>query len=331
MSRLLISSEEELRDNTGVSMALTVDNLKPHLTFSRAEDEIIHVLGDTLYDDLVTAYDEDALSEDMEKLLPYVQKPLANLAVYYYMQEGGITISNEGVTTNRDKAAYQWQQEKGERFYLDTAYQALDRLIRFLLVNKADYPHWDGSAYHAAEQGALINSAEGFQQYVNIRKSYRTYRALLPVLLNCEDKYLRPLMGDTLIDALKAAVKADDLDADEKLLMKRLEPCLAFLTMAEAVEDLNMELTGDGAYLFSLKANTDNIKQQETPAAAQLAQAALRYRGKGEAFLKDLHEYLNANATESKYASFFNSDKYTAPGTSSTYTQDENSNLWNGL
>jgi len=333
MNKLLITSEEELRGLTGVSVALTIENLSPHLSFSRAEDAIIHVLGDTLYENLVTAYADDGFTSEpeLEKLLPYVQKPLANLAVYHYMQEGGIHISNEGVTTNRDKAAFQWQHEKGENFYLDTAYDGLDRLIKFLLVNKSDYPNWDGSAYHAAEQGALLNSADALQRYVNISTSYRTYRALLPVLLNCEDIFIRPLLGDTLIDAIKTEVKDDNASADHKLLLKRIEPALAFLTMGEGLEDLNMEVTGDGAFRYSLRTNVGNIREKQAPETADLTRAAERFRAKGQGWLKDLREYLDQNASPTKYASYYNSPQYTAPGASNTYTQNEDSNVWNGL
>lgn len=330
--KLLIKSEAELKSYTGVSVALSITSMQSHLRHSRAEQAVKGILGESLYENLLDAYDEASMTPAQEALLPYAQRPLAALAVYSYMQEGSIHIADGGITTNRDKAAFQWQQEKGERYYLQSAYDALDLLIEFLLKNRDDYD-WSGSDFDLLQQGALVPDTSTFQRYVNINQSYRTYRAVQAVLLNAEDQYLRPLLTDTLTDELKVAIKEGTTSADDKALLRYVQPALCYLTMADAIQDLNMELSGDGAYLHSLRATSNaNIVERQKPGTNELDRAAERLRQRGQDWLEKTRTFLNANASSTKYSSYYNSSQYSDPAASSqSYTQDTDSNLYNAL
>jgi len=332
--KILIKTEDELKSFTGVSTALSIESMKPHLAFSWSEDEVIKVLGPTLYDNLLTAYTDETLEEvanaSLKGLLPHVQKPLASLSVYSFMQEGGVSIEDQGITANRDRSAFQWQQLKAEDYYIDSAYRSLDRLIKFLLSNAADYADWTDTAYHNLQKDLLIASPSVFSEYVNIKDSYRTFIALLPVLRQSELNYISPAISVTYFAALKASLS--NPSADDKLVLDYLKPALAFLTMADALNDLNLDYTGDGAYVHSLKANTENIKEKSKPKAEDLGRAALRFKAKGEDKLAQLKAYLDGAASSTKYPLYFASDLYESEEDAEILrAQPTVSNLYNAL
>ena len=330
--KILINTEDELKQLTGVSMALSIESLTPHLAFSWAEDQLIAILGQELYESLLNAYADATLEQDanakLKALLHYAQKPLAALAVYSFMQEGGVMISDQGITADRDRSAFQWQQVKAEKHYLENAYRALDRLITFLLANKGDYPTWADTAYHFSQGSLLIPSPALFNEHINIRSSYRTFVALIPHLRQVQERQIASLLGDAFLADVLAKIE----DEKYKDLLKYLRPALAFLSMAEAIEVIHIELTGDGALLYSLRTNVGNIQEQHAPASSELARSALRYQERGRSWLQDLRAHLNANASAEKYPLYFTSDQYEDPALQGqSYQQDFNSNLFNGL
>lgn len=325
----LIKTEAELKSFTGVSIALHVETLIPHLEKSKAEDLIIDILGSPTYDSLLSQYWNDTLSTANEALLPYAQKALANLAVYYFLQEGGVMISDRGTTTDRNETAFQWQHKKAETFYLNAGYDALDRLIKFLIANTDDYANWSKEEYLGHQGNSLLNSVELFQQYVNINSSYRSYKRLLPTLKMVEETQIRDLITPGIHDALLAKSTFND---DDKNLLIYIRPAIAHLVIAEALGSLNFEITGDGAFIYSLRSTVRNIQRSESPSEDALALQAQNFRTKGLSYLTRLENFLNENASENLYADYFNSSNYQEPDSSITaQTQTTDAKVFNAL
>lgn len=327
----LFKTVAEIKAYTGASMALSLESLSPHLSFSWAEDEVLKVLGQDLYDLLLEKYDADQLNdagnEALKALLPYVQKPLANLGIYSYMQEGGVSIEDEGVMGNREKAAFQWQQLKAESFYLEASYQGLDRLINFLLKNAGDYEEWTDTVYHSIQKDLLVNSPALFNQSVNIRGSYRTFVALLPNLQFVESKYVSPTLGASYLAALKVDLESDD----SKAVLALLRPAICFLTMAETIMDNDLELTANGVYVHSLRSNTENIQQKEPAKVDKLQLAVARFKSRGEAALEEVRNFLNSNASASKYQEYYNTEYESEEDLTALRAQSTDGKVFNGL
>ena len=102
--------------------------------------------------------------------------------------------------------------------------------------------------------------------------------------------------------------------------------------MAEAITDLNIDISADGAFQHSLKANTRNVKEKNPAREDDLERYRVQMQKRGAQWLERCRKYLNAQASATTFATFFESDLYEDPSASSeTYTQDENSNVFNGL
>mgnify|MGYP000672281949 CR=1 FL=1 len=331
---ILIKTEQEFKAFTGVSVSLSIETLTPHLSYSFAEDEIIKITGDTLYRELLVKYNDGTIDNpengDQKALLPYVQKPLASLAVYSYMQEGGVSIEDQGIIVDRDKTAFQWQQNKAEKHYLESAYQSLDRLISYLITNKEKFSSWQDTLYHNIQDGLLVNSPREFDKYVAIKSSYRTYGAMLSVMSQVETRFIKPVLGEGLFTSLKGDLV--DPSPDNLALLQFIKPAVCHLTIADSIEDLNFEISGNGAFVHSLRTNVGNIKESARPQAFDLNSFSVKHKKKGEEWLSLLLSFLNANASADKYAEFFNSDQFESEEDyASLRAQDENSNLYNGL
>lgn len=331
----LINTEEEMRAFTGASVALSIETLEPYLTASPAENEIIKILTPSVYEELATAYNDDTLNdngnEHLKKLLPYAQKPLANLAIFYYMQEGGLSIQDGAIVAARDKSPYQWQQRKAEQHYLNNAYFSLDALIQHMITNKDDFTGWENSDAYKQGTGHFISTAQEFQKYVNIGESHRTFIALLPVMRNVESGIVQSTLTVDLYDDLKQSLLDENTDADENKLLEFLRPAVAYKTMAEAIDELNIEITGQNVFQTSLKSITENIVAKKNPEREVLCEYKNMMEQRAGDWLIRLTNYLNENASESKYPLYFNSKNYQDPDTDTSYDQDEDSNVFNAL
>jgi hypothetical protein len=332
----LITTREELQQFTGASAALSIDSLKPYLSNSLAERELLHVLTPTLYNSLLSAYFDNSIEEPanahLATLLPLVQKPLVNLAIYYYLQEGSVRITDAGIETNRDKTAFAWQADKVEQVYLDHAYFGIDALISHLLAYTNDFATWASSSAFTEATKHLVRNAATFQESVNIGRSHRTFLALLPMLKNVEQGAIVSLLGDDFFSEVLTAYQAGNLGANETALLTKLQPAICYLTMAEAITDLNISLTADGAFQHSLKSNTQNSKERKPAAENDLDRYRLQMLKRGEEWLERCRKYLNAKASESVFSTYYNSDLYEDPSANGeTYSQDFDSTIYNGL
>jgi hypothetical protein len=206
----LIKTTNELKQFVTVSTGLEIATLNPFLTNSEAEREIIRVCGQAVYSDLMVAYNAtpQTLTPAQVALLPYVQKPLANLALYFYVQQSGVIISSSGITLaqDREKQAYQWQQIKLEQAIINTGYYALDTLISYLFAHEADFPEWKNTSEYYQNRNFFINTPQEFSKWVNIKANYRTLVALRPFMRQIEYSYLKNALGTELFNEIKAQI-----------------------------------------------------------------------------------------------------------------------------
>lgn len=332
----LLNTNQELKQFVAVSSGMEISPLLPYLVNSEAEQQIKEVCGQTVYTNLLNAYLNNSLSAAQEALLPYAQKPLANLAVYHHLQQGGVIVSNSGVTlsTDRDKQAFQWQQAKLENSLLNQAYFALDTLIAYLEANQASFATWATESNYAQSRDFFINSSQAFNTWVNIKNNYRTLVALRPVMANIEANTIKNTLGDVFYTHLKNAVKTGTLATEEEGLIENyIQPAVANLTIAEAARKLNFDVTADGAFLHSLRANSNaNIAEKNAPDTEQRDAFINLHMGYANTWLENLVSYLNETADPATYPLYYNSSLYLDPTTTEVNfgvdVNDDTQKIW---
>ena len=336
--KTLFLTEDDFKDLIEVSVGLKLSNLSPYLTKSQGEDELIRIMGETLYQTLVDKVNDNTIgdpgNEAWAALLPYARKPLINMAVLEWSRLGGMTISSGGMTlsTDREKQAYQWQRiELQDKLQVDASL-GLEKLFQFLDKNKDDYPDWVASDQFAELKGHFITTAKDFQRWVNIGSSRRMLSVLEPIITAVEQMDIRNILGDTLFEALLDGIFNDTLSADQEKLLGKIQPVIAHRAIVRAVDDLSLTITPEGMFLYTITASgASQVRKKGAAELERLEKYKAMHRESADNWSEVLRRYLNSNA--SLFPGFEEEGAYEDPDTSTqTYDNSDTSNsIWNGL
>lgn len=302
--------------------------LPPSFVLELAETEatlIAPLLGAPLYDWLRVAY--DAPGFDAQALTPAagllraVQAPLARLAATTGITTHQAKIDGTGVhivSTDKIKTAFQWQSRELQALHQRRGYQGLDALVQWLEDHRDDAPElraWAASPAGRRHRRELFTSATAFQEYQNIGGSWLVFETLRPVRQRLQAQELRTVLGEAFLQELLEQVEARTLTSEnENLLRSRVYPALASLTIAHAVPALALRLTPNGIDLAVARLDDANAKEADAGLNELLRQLAQECLAVGERYLRQLTDHLDANASATRFATYFASPAYTPPG-----------------
>lgn len=306
-------------NNTG----LTLDTIQPAIRLASAE--IKRILGTTFYTSVLAAYTaattEAPLTGWRAELVGLIQPALANLAMVPALDIIQTQVSDAGVqinSTSTRSTAFRWQIQDRKALHSQQASAALDDLLAYLEENidEADFTAWATSEAATAAAELLINRTEDFNREVDIRGSRLTFQKLLPLLRKSERFELEPLLGPDFLEELRELLKDRDLaDPEKKLLEDYIRPALAHMVLARALRENAYRLNGDTLELAVFLDNPSGNRQQLTTlnTTELLMQQRTRAENDARTYVARLLAYLNTTASESVFATFFGSDRYTPP------------------
>lgn len=311
---MLFSTIAQIKEYIAINITNDFNSIKPYI--KQAETKFIKpVIGKDLYttlDEYLQASDQS--SKKTNELIDKVRLPLIYYAYYLYAPIGNIQVSNTGihiVTNENKKTAFEWQIDKLETSWLNTAHDFIEEVLEFLDENRADFPDWTGSEAYTKAHSLFILSAKQFNEYVFINESRRLYSAMTPIIADIEKKYILPQIGEDMFEALKTVLQASsEPSADNQTLLDKIASCVAKFTMARAVKEFSMEVIPQALFEKVVQV-TQNAKQSASADKIMLYINELTDNAKGE--LKGIQEFLDENASETKYAEYYNSDLYIAP------------------
>lgn len=308
----LITNISQLRAASSINIGNTLSNWQPYL--DEAEETFIRpVIGDDLFDELVTHLQSSGSgTSKMDNLLTKVHRALALYALYLGIDEMSVSISSSGVQvieSDSHKQAPQYKVLNLKETWLARAHRHVDLMLKYLDENKADF-----SSYIPQETDLFIQNANQFQHIIDIRESRRLFLTLRPVIRSIEKKYIRPTLSPDYFDELKSALTASsELSSDDQAVIDLIVPALAHLSMARALQDISVDILDWG--VFETAANSfDSVKGKQAANRERVAMMIEANQRDGEAELKELQEYLDTNASESKFKTYFDSDRYIGAG-----------------
>ncbi|MDL5050658.1 hypothetical protein QQ054_32160 [Oscillatoria amoena NRMC-F 0135] len=261
-------------------------------------------------------YDAESVDANHLALLELAQGANIHFAYLDFSFEGSFQISDAGFhTTNTAemRPLYQWEKIEFRKQRYAKGWDYLERIFLLLNSKKNIYTDWAGSSTYQIQKSNFLFSAKDFSKYRTI-DGYATFTALKGAITEVEDSYLKSALGAEFYDELKAEVLADNVSADNLLLMHYIKEAVAHLSVYTAGEELQFTLTEKGLRVSSTETQSGNIAKDAAPADTQLAIVYERSKMKGQEALEQLRGYLNANATAVKYPLYFNSSLYPAPG-----------------
>lgn len=259
---MIIKTTNEVQQHiTAIAADNDFSQLKPHL--KRAKRYVISFIGKECYDAALEHYNSDdyrnvneenyspAVADDTEgstRLLDELVDKIQDCLIYYahntYTPEANVIMTDSGFRvpwSETVRPAQQWQIEKVEKSFVETAFEFLDVLIDFLDENIEVFDFWGGTTEMDKSKEMFINSASEFSEYYDIRKSGRLFILLKPLIKEMERIHITPAIGIIRSDDLHENIKDGDETPEDKILITLINRALSFLTISEAIKRIPKE------------------------------------------------------------------------------------------
>jgi hypothetical protein len=253
----LVKDISEIQKYIKVNLSTKGTTLIPYV--NKAQDKYIRpYLGDALLDELDEWYNETSppTNQDLARLLPYVQDPLAQFAYLMASADLDIQTGETGFTVLNTQNAVPASTDRVRRFNenrKNLGYDGIERLLRFLEKNVDTYESWKESTGYTIYTDLFITTAEKFDQLVNIDKSRLQFYAMKQEMQNIEQLIIYPAISEELSKSIKEEAAENDLSDPNKKILPLLQRAVANLVAARFFPDKTpLESTGEH-YLAEVK------------------------------------------------------------------------------
>lgn len=268
---------DELKSLLGfVDADIDFSKIKPDAT--TATNDLVQLIGQTMYDTVLDAYKDDDADEASEYLVYVTRYPVAVDAYRLFAPDMDLSHTNNGRKMRQDdneKLPFEWMIEKNNEALERRYYRALDDMLRHYETLDA----WKATEAYKKLHRLFITTTDQFDEHFRIG-SRLVLLKLEPGIRQCEQREIKSRIGKTKFDALKAALTSGEelLETDKELLELIREACV-FYAMAWAMLRLTVTIFPEGV-LQAYTSDRDTVKIKR-PAAKLETQAAR------QAFLED--------------------------------------------
>lgn len=285
---------DELRNFLAVGKSYSLDGFSAQEEYS-IDQYLLPWIGAEQLDAIATAYADDDLTEAQTALLAKIQAPLANFCFFHHIPFLQVLVDDSGLTrleNQNQKTAYSGQVEMLGESVLETAYNSLEILLKFLEAHEADYPLWVESEGYTLNKSNFINSAESFNMCYPIQMSRLAFKCMRPFMNEAEMFEIAPFIGKAFFDELKTAIAAKTVSEDQQFVIAIIQKAVSNFTIALAVGHGWANYTVDGVVNYQ-RDNTETGKKALVAAAQSVSKkiteanaSGVRWRGKLVAHLK---------------------------------------------
>lgn len=311
----LLTSIEEVREWIPVAFANSISRVQESETAE--ENWLLPVLGNELYQELVTAYEGDSLSNDQRQLLRKCQAVIVPMAYVDSLPFIQTLITDNGVVameTAETRKAFKWEYNNVVEALQKRGYNALELLILFLKKNADNFPKWSESPYNDKNGFAIIRSGADLGSVTTLLQPHRSYMLLRGLFPLVAELYLVENLGLEYYAALTQRIIDGAVEGAEIR-------ALQLITMATVRLSLYMAASGEFSVLFDANGFTlingnikDNTAEGKVSASDQrLEKFKTEMSTTGMLFLNKAVDHMNATASVTVMPEFFNSPYYTAP------------------
>lgn len=300
---LISTSDEIKRHNSAVALELEPESIRSFLDDADL-NHILPAIGQQTFDRIIDAKGLSSISSKESALLLLLQKAAVNFALGYYVNSGAVNISNAGISVTKSDKRLPASDKKLvalRRDCFEAAYGALEKAVDYLENNLADFPEYAASDEHKANRAYFINNSKDFQAAgVNIGNSAQLYQVLKTYLAVSESNNIEPLLGPNITQTLRNKILSGSASDKEKVLVKKIQQCVACFATAEAITYQALSLEADGVFVKSESVGgiSGNTQNKNVPELRLLQQAMNRLVMKGESSLESLRKFLAANKAD---------------------------------
>jgi hypothetical protein len=235
----------------GINASIDLRSLLPVIE-EAAQYHIVPVLGQDLYDSFLSAFTTETLTATQLALLPYVQRPLAKLAIYEYSKVGDVEFGDAGIRRIENetvKSAFKYQVITLREYFLEKGYNDIEGLLKFLDKNSGDYPQWTGSDEGLAHRAAWLRYSSTFRTLLSIECDRYTFQSLMPYINMAQQWMVSLTMPAMLHTDILAKINTGTLSPVEKQLVRLVNLAVGARAMSEAVKNQWIHQKGGRIYV----------------------------------------------------------------------------------
>ncbi len=284
----------------GVNSAFAWSELSPAIR-QAAQVYILPFVGLNMYLQLCNKYHTGAaMSAEEQQALEYLQDAAANYAVYHILPQKTALVSTLGTVQQTPEGGAQpspqwaWHLKRDDA--LKVADTALDLLLEYMeqrvAANDALFDAWANDPAYKAKTSAFFRHTAEMDEYLNIKRSRRTYISLIPFFSQVERRVVKSLLCNTLY----AQMQTTPLATANEPLLPLIREAVAYLGAAEALPHHRVVIDGDGFRVVSqTDGNTDrrNLTNNVNESAVQALLA--KYQERGAEAIRELKTFLEEN------------------------------------
>lgn len=309
----LITTIAEVQKYIRVSNALQYPTLEPSLNEVEMQELTFYLSADLLAE-IIAEKDAGTYTPRIDKIANYVIAAAACLSVFKAGPEIEVIISDNGINrleTENEKTAYGGQIVRFREMAANRAYKAIDTFLKTLEAYEQDYPEWLSSEFYAQKGGMFIRSVQDFEAAgENIKGSALTFQSFIPIMKDIQAQRIQDALPTDMYEEILTQLDSDSLTPDNSYLLDHyINPAIAKLTIQEALTVLPVEVDHQGVQVNQLELAGDSRTQKSATMGA-IEKKAWSVQGRGEFYISNMKEYLNQNASDSKYPLWFGSSHY---------------------
>jgi hypothetical protein len=218
--------------------------------FAAAEIKyLVPLISYSQYDNVngkINADPVEELTEAEAALLPYLRRVSG---IYGYLDDIGTDnakITDNGIRSTESAnmpRVYGWQFNELRNTLQQKAFDSVEVLLKFLFENKIDYPSWTSSDEYAVINGLIIKTGTDFDTHYKLWQPMRTFYSLKALIDEIQEDLISPAIGE---DLLAYFIEAENLNDNEKKILKLLKKATAYYTIKKACEHYSVRFDSQG-------------------------------------------------------------------------------------
>jgi hypothetical protein len=288
---------EELKELIGhIDKDIKFDKLKSDLI--TATNDIIKIIGQPMYDSVVSKYQADGEPSEADALLIYyVRYPIALDGYRHHAKASDVSHTNNGRKIRMDdhnKLPFEWLLDRDNEEFERKYYKAIDDLIDYLDENSVI---WKASAAYKESQKYFVRLTSDFDEYFPI-KSRLLLQKLQPGFRQCERKHIIPIISSELSSELKTKLKDGiALNETESQLLELIKEACVFFSLSWGIRVLRVTLFPEGV-LQRFAPDSMTTKASQPPLKLEAELAAQEFKKRAVEVLQDIQQSISVSHPE---------------------------------
>lgn len=262
-------------------------------------------------------------NESWEELAARVQQAAAYLTALYHMAKANVIFGPTGLLVARLEQAVPASEARTKELkyqLLKDVQTSLDLVIEYLESNTAVFTSWAASDKRLDLNNAIIRTAKEFDNSYTISENRYMFRKLLAVQKRVIATEIRAHIGTGFLTAYIADLNAG-LSPENIEIQPTLNRAIAYLTMADALPRLQLQLGPEGIAIFDSEYAALGARR-DSGDLTRLKFLVDDAKSKGLSEIMDLKYTLDAKASATVYPDYFNSASYENPDIDHTDLND---------